>query len=517
MSQYKTALVSVADKTGIEIFCKKLIEAGVNIIATGGTYRFLADNGIECGKIEDITGFPDLFDGRVKTLHPWIMGGILADRHKQPHLKAAEEHRISLIDIVVVNLYPFEEIVNKEGITHSDAIENIDIGGITLIRAAAKNHETVYVVTDPADYDAVIDELNSNRDTDELRRKLAEKAFNRTAHYDSLISAYFRSVNGLPDEFPELLPSGYRKSQNLRYGENPHQKAALYKNGYFNGVSLAKAILHSGREISYNNLNDLEAVLEMILDFEEPFAVIVKHTNPCGAAVAENLAQAYSDALACDEMSAFGGIVGVNRIVDMETAKRIHDTFFLECILAPGYEPEALELLTRKKNRRIISCGDLRLHDYESGWTTKPIMGGQLVQSRDRFIPDSFDFETATKSEPTEEQLKSLSFAMKIVKHIKSNAIVIVNGTKTVGVGAGQTSRVDSAMIAVRKAGERAMDAVAASDAFFPMPDGLETLAKAGVTAVIQPGGSKRDPEVIEAANNHKIAMIFTGRRHFKH
>ncbi len=517
MSQHKTALVSVADKTGIDIFCRKLIDAGISIIATGGTYKFLTDNGIECSKIEDITGFPDLFDGRVKTIHPSIMGGILTDRQKQSHLKTAEERRIPLIDIVAVNLYPFEETVNREGISHSDAIENIDIGGITLIRAAAKNHESVYIVTDPADYDAVIDELKGERDTGELRRKLAEKAFNHTAYYDSLISAYFRSVNGLPDEFPVLLPSGYRKSQNLRYGENPHQKAALYKSGFFKGVSLAKATLHSGREVSYNNLNDLEAVLEMILDFKEPFAVIVKHTNPCGAAAADNTAQAYSDALACDEMSAFGGIVGVNRIVDLETAERIHKTFFLECILAPGYEPEALELLTRKKNRRIISCGELKLLVHESSWIAKPIMGGQLVQSRDRFSAERFDFKTVTQLEPTEEQLKSLSFGMRIVKHIKSNAIAIVNGAKTVGVGAGQTSRVDSAMIAVRKAGERAKNAVAASDAFFPMPDGLETLAQAGVKAVVQPGGSKKDPEVIEAANKHQLAMVFTGERHFKH
>ncbi|MCP4632562.1 MAG: bifunctional phosphoribosylaminoimidazolecarboxamide formyltransferase/IMP cyclohydrolase [candidate division Zixibacteria bacterium] len=513
------ALFSVADKTGIDSFAKSLVEIGIKIIATGGTSKYLRDNGIESIKVEDITGFPHLFEGRVKTLHPNIFGGILADRTKGEHLKTASENKIPLIDIVVVNLYPFEETASKTDVSEDDAIENIDIGGVALIRAAAKNFHSVYVVTDTDDYSNVSAFLQNNDSENSLvfRRRLAEKAFVHTSNYDSVISGYLKGANGLPDEYPELMTFGFRKHQELRYGENPHQKATLYRNSIHKGVSLTNATIHSGKELSFNNIYDLESVLAILLDFDEPFAVVVKHTNPCGAASADTLAQAYTDALECDEMSAFGGIVGLNRVVDMETAQKIHKTFFLECIIAPGYEPDALELLVKKKNRRIVSVGDLQTFDHESRWEGRFVTGGLLVQSRDKFKEGGFDLITVTAQQPDDEQLKSLIFAMKIVKHIKSNAIVICSGTKTVGVGAGQTSRVDSAMIAVRKAGDKAKGAVSASDAFFPMPDGLETLTNAGVIAVIQPGGSKKDNEVIEAANNAGISMVFTGERHFKH
>jgi len=362
-----------------------------------------------------------------------------------------------------------------------------------------------------------LDDLKNEKDSLELRRRLAEKAFTHTACYDSIIAAYFRSQNGLPEGFPQLLRGGFRKMSDLRYGENPHQKAALYRAGFYRGVSLANSTVHSGKEISYNNINDLEAVLGMLLDFDEPFAVVVKHTNPCGAACADTLSKAYADAFACDEKSAYGGIVGLNQTVDLETARLIHDTYFLECIIAPGYEPAALELLVKKKNRRIISCGKLTINQFESGWESRHIMGGMLLQSRDLFDRGGFNYQYVTECKPSDKQLQSLGFAMKIVKHTKSNAIVIADGTKTVGIGAGQTSRIDSALIATLKAGERAQGEVAASDAFFPMPDGLETLALAGVKAVVQPGGSKKDPEVIETANRHGISMVFTGERHFKH
>jgi phosphoribosylaminoimidazolecarboxamide formyltransferase/IMP cyclohydrolase len=515
----RTALMSVADKTGVETFAGHLREMGVRIVSSGGTSKYLKDKGIDNIDIESLTGLPQMFDGRVKTLHPVVFGGILADREKESHLKTAAEHNIDMIDIVVVNLYPFESTVSGSDIDEKTAIENIDIGGVALIRAAAKNFRSVYIITDPSDYGKVIESLKNPGDNDsiELRRYLAEKAFRHTAYYDSLIGAYFRSGMKSDSAFPGETVFGFRKISDLRYGENPHQKAALYRNSLHRGVSLANSTLHSGKELSFNNIYDLEAVLTMLLDFPDPFAVIVKHTNPCGAACGGSIAEAYADALACDEMSAFGGIAGVNRVVDRQTAESIHNTFFLECVIAPGYEDNVLDLLKKKKNRRILSCGELKSYENEIGREARMIMGGMLMQSRDRFGEPGPNMNVVTNVRPTARQTESLSFAMRICRHIKSNAIVIVDGRKTVGIGAGQVSRVDSSIIAVRKAGDRADGAVAASDAFFPMPDGLETLARAGVRAVIQPGGSKKDPEVIAAADNMGIAMVFTGERHFKH
>ncbi len=515
----KTALFSVSDKSEIEDFARDLITKGFTIIATKGTAEYLKHCKIKCHSIKEITGFSDLFDGRVKTLHPKLMGGILADRDKEEHLSEAARNDIPLIDIVVINLYPFEETITKSDTDEATAIENIDIGGITLLRAAAKNFHSVYVITDPRDYQLVIKDLDEENDsnTKTLRRKLAQKAFTLSAYYDSIIADYFQSKNEAPKEFPSIIPGGFRKIKDIRYGENPHQKASLYERSYYRGVSIPKSVIHSGRELSYNNINDLDAVIGMLLDFDEPFAVVVKHTTPCGAATAQSLRVAYEDALASDEMSAFGGIVGLNRKVDFQTAETIHKTFFLECIIAPGYEPEALNLLMKKKNRRIISCGDLKTYDYESLWQQKSIAGGILLQDRDSFSINGFKFDIVTETAPSEKQLHSLSFAMKIVKHIKSNAVVIVDGTKTVGIGGGQTSRVDASLIAIRKAGDKIRGAVAASDAFFPMSDGLEVLAKAGIKAVVQPGGSKRDSEVIEVANRYGIAMVFCGERHFRH
>jgi phosphoribosylaminoimidazolecarboxamide formyltransferase / IMP cyclohydrolase len=511
----KRALISVFDKDGLLELAKGLREYGIEILSTGGTMKALKDAGIPVTSVSDVTGFPEILDGRVKTLHPKIHGGILARRDVPEHLAAIAKHGIEPIDLVVVNLYPFEKVAAKAGITDEEVIENIDIGGPSMLRSAAKNFQGVTVVTSPADYQGLLDELRNNAGatTIEFRLRMSQAAFARTAAYDAAIAAWFERGVG---ELPRSLNLSFRKISSLRYGENPHQKAALYEAPGFAYTSLPKGRLLSGKELSFNNIWDLEAGLMMALDFEEPFAAVIKHTNPCGAAVAETLAEAYRKALEADPVSAYGSVIALNRQVDIETAKLLHETPFVECILAPDFTADSLELLSKKKNRRLLEVGALA-RESETSLKYRPITGGTLAQTPDRYDVKREDLQVVTKIVPSEAQIAELLFAFKIVKHIKSNAIVICQDRTAVGVGPGQTSRIESSLIAIRKAGERAKGAVAGSDAFFPMPDGLEVLAEAGVTAVIQPGGSKQDPDVIEAADRLGVAMVLTGVRHFLH
>lgn len=517
----KRALLSVSDKRGITDLAKVLSKLKVEIISTGGTQAELKKAGIKSVSISSFTGFPEILGGRVKTLHPKVFGGILAQRQDEQHKKEMGDQDIKPIDLIVVNLYPFEETINKAKVTPEEAIENIDIGGPSMIRAAAKNFESVAVVVNPDRYEKLIKELEENEGSLSLstRLELAKDVFQYTAHYDAIIANYFNTL--LPpeeDEFPHYLNLSFEKIQSLRYGENPHQKASFYKSTIFKGASITRCEILSGKELSYNNINDLDAALAMVVDFpEKPFAVLLKHTNPCGAACADTLACAYEDALACDPVSAFGCIIGLNKVVDLETAKKIDETFFVECVVAPGYEPEALELLKKKKNRRFLACPDLLKPKTDKATEVKIIKGGALVQTPDDYQIKESDLKVVTEVVPTPQQIKSLLFAWKMVKHVKSNAILLAQGEKTVGIGAGQMSRVDSSIIAARKAGEKAKGSVLASDAFFPMRDGVDVAAEAGVVAIIQPGGSKGDPEAIKAANEHKIAMVFTGIRHFRH
>ncbi len=517
----KRALLSVSDKSGIIELARVLSKLGVEIVSTGGTQAELKKAGIKSISISSFTGFPEILDGRVKTLHPKVFGGILARRGEEQHKKEMGEQDIKCIDLVVVNLYPFEGTVKKADVTQEEVIENIDIGGPSMIRAAAKNFESVAVAVNPKRYDRIIKELEENDGSLGLstRLKLAQEVFQHTAHYDAMIANYFNALSSPEeDEFPDYLNLSFEKIQSLRYGENPHQSASFYKDTIFKGPSIPGCDILSGKELSYNNINDLEAALAMLEDFsEKPFAVLLKHTNPCGAACADTLAQAYEDGLACDPVSAFGCIIGLNRVVDLEAAKKIHETFFVECVLAPGYETEALELLKKKKNRRFLACPELLESENSKVNEVKIIKGGALVQTPDHHQIKESDLRVVTEVSPSPEQIKSLLFAWRMVKYVKSNAILLAQGERTVGIGAGQMSRVDSSIIAARKAGEKAKGSVLASDAFFPMRDGVDAAAQAGVSAIIQPGGSKGDPEVIKAANEHKIAMVFTGIRHFRH
>ena len=511
----KRALLAVYDKSGLVELARKLREYEIELISTGGTMKALRAEGIDVKSVSDITGFPEILDGRVKTLHPKVHGGILARRDKGDHLSQLGLHNITPIDLVIVNLYPFETVTAKDDVTEEEALENIDIGGPAMIRSAAKNHPSVCVITSPADYDLLLEELDSNSGmtTPEFRHKMARTAFSRTAAYDSAITAWF---GGTSDDFPAALNQSYQLKSSLRYGENPHQLAALYVIPGYRYSSAATGELLSGKELSFNNIWDLEAALQMALDFDEPFAAVIKHTNPCGAAIGESLAKAYEKALASDPVSAFGSVIALNKRVDMETAKLLHETPFVECILAPGFDNDSLELLRSKKNRRLLNIGTIK-RPGSNEFETRSIAGGILCQTPDRRELSKDDLRVVTRTSPTDEQISELLFANKIVKHVKSNAIVICKDHATVGVGPGQTSRVESSIIAIRKAGDRVKGAVAASDAFFPMPDGLEVLAEAGVTAVIQPGGSKKDPDVIAAADRFDIAMVLTDVRHFKH
>ena len=506
----KRALISVSKKDGIVVFAKKLNELGYEIISTGGTYNILKENDVNVVKVSDITGFPEIMDGRVKTLHPKIHGGILAIRENEEHLKALKENNIEPIDIVVINLYPFKETIKKENVTLEEAIENIDIGGPSMIRAAAKNYKYVTVLVDPADYNIVIDEIKEYSKTSyNTRFYLATKAFGHTAYYDSMIHSYFIDKNNI--HFPETITFAYEKIQDLRYGENPHQKAAFYKNplkAY--GISDCEQ-LH-GKELSFNNINDANAAIEILREFKEPAAVAVKHTNPCGVACSNNIYDAYIKVYESDPVSIFGGIVAFNRKLDVNTANELVK-IFLEIVIAPDFDEEALEVLRKKKNLRILKLKDETYEEID----IKKVEGGILVQEKD--IIDLYEdkLKVVTEKAPTKEQFKDLVFAFKVVKHVKSNAIVLAKDNATVGIGVGQVNRIWATEQAIKQAGDRAKGCVLASDAFFPFPDVVEAAAKAKIEAIIQPGGSQNDNLSIEAADKYNIAMIFTGIRHFKH
>lgn len=512
----KRALVSVSDKTGIVDFCRELSQLGVEIISTGGTKNLLSKEGVPVIGISDVTGFPEILDGRVKTLHPVVHSGLLAVRDSEEHQAQMKELGLDYIDLVVVNLYPFQETIAKPDVTYEDAIENIDIGGPTMLRSAAKNHAFVSVVVDAADYGAVLEEVRANGDTTlETRKRLAAKVFRHTAAYDALISDYLSKVTG--DPLPERFTVTYEKIQDLRYGENPHQKAAFYRKPLAAADTLTNAEQLHGKELSYNNINDANAALQIVKEFDEPAVVAVKHMNPCGVGVGSSVLEAYRKAYEADPVSIFGGIVAANRIIDADTAMLLKE-IFLEIILAPGFTEEALEILTKKKNIRLLKLGGLELGASRSSqFVVTSIDGGMVVQESDVHTLSESDLTVVTDRKPTEAELKQLLFGWKVVKHVKSNAILLAKDDMTVGVGAGQMNRVGAAKIAIEQAGEQAKGSVLASDAFFPMGDTVEAAAQAGITAVIQPGGSVKDEESIKVANQYGIAMVFTGVRHFKH
>jgi phosphoribosylaminoimidazolecarboxamide formyltransferase/IMP cyclohydrolase len=518
----KRALVSVSDKTGIVDFCRELSSMGVKIFSTGGTLKSLQDAGIDAASISTITGFPEIMDGRVKTLHPKIHGGLLAVRENPEHQKAARDNGIEFIDLVAVNLYPFEATVAKPDVTFEDAIENIDIGGPSMLRSAAKNNESVTVITDAADYATVLAEMKANggATTRATRLNLAAKVFALTSKYDTAIATYMATAAGIAREASATMTVKLERELDMRYGENPHQNAGFYKMNDGEGTRSFADIfdkLH-GKELSYNNMLDIAAATGIIEEFrgEAPSVVIVKHTNPCGVAQAPTLAEAYRRAFSTDTQAPFGGIIAFNRPLDMETATVVNE-IFTEILIAPAFEDGVLEMLMKKKDRRLVLQKKAL---PKGGWEFKSTPFGMLVQDRDSKIVAKEDLKVVTKRQPTEEELADLMFAWKICKHIKSNTILYVKNRQTFGVGAGQMSRVDSSKIARWKASEVGLDlkgSVVASDAFFPFADGLLAAAEAGVTAVIQPGGSIRDNEVIEAADDNNLAMVFTGMRHFKH
>jgi phosphoribosylaminoimidazolecarboxamide formyltransferase / IMP cyclohydrolase len=513
----RRALISVSDKSGLGDLVKALNKFGVEIISTGGTAKMIRDLGVPAKDVSEYTGFSEMLDGRVKTLHPKVHAGLLALREDKEHMETVKKHGIGLIDMVVVNLYPFEKTVAKDGVKFEEAIENIDIGGPSMLRSAAKNYKSVCVLCDPSDYNRVIEEMEKSSGCipEPLLAELGKKVFARTSAYDAAIYNY---LSAREEVFPSNLTLSFTKLQDLRYGENPHQKAAFYKDGSSDGFGVAGAVQLHGKELSFNNIIDLNAALEIVKEFEEPAAVIIKHTNPCGTAAAKTSAEAYVDALDCDRLSAFGSIVGFNRNVDKALADTIlKEADFVECIIAPSYEPKALEALKVKKNLRLIEIKSLAAGTTECRHDMKKITGGILVQEKDAAFTKESDLKVVTKIKPTKDQVRSMLFGFIVAKHVKSNAIVISQGTKTVGVGAGQMSRVDSVKIAAEKAGSRAKGATLASDAFFPKEDGIEEAAAAGVKAIIQPGGSIRDKEVIAMADKLGIAMVFTGVRHFKH
>lgn len=509
----RRALISVSDKTGIIELAEGLAKAGVEIISTGGTKTLLENKGVPVIGISEVTGFPEILDGRVKTLHPAVHSGLLAVRDSEEHQAAMKELGLDYIDLVVVNLYPFAETIAKPNVSYEDAIENIDIGGPTMLRSAAKNHAFVTVVVDAADYATVLEEIQADQDTTlATRKRLAAKVFRHTAAYDSLISQYLSVQVG--EEYPEKFTVTYEKVQDLRYGENPHQTAAFYKKPLAAGSSVTTAEQLHGKELSYNNINDANAAMQIVKEFTEPAVVAVKHMNPCGVGIGENIFDAYTKAYEADPTSIFGGIVAANREIDGATAAKLNE-IFLEIVLAPGYSEEALTILKQKKNIRLLQTAPEAVGAIERFVTS--VEGGALVQDSDRRQLSADDIKVVTDRQPTEEEMKQLLFAWKVVKHVKSNAIVLAKNNMTIGVGAGQMNRVGAAKIAIEQAGDLAVGGVLASDAFFPMSDTLELAAAAGITAIVQPGGSIKDEDSIRVANEKGIAMIFTGVRHFKH
>ncbi|EOB3574597.1 bifunctional phosphoribosylaminoimidazolecarboxamide formyltransferase/IMP cyclohydrolase [Vibrio vulnificus] len=523
----RRALISVSDKTGIVEFAQALAERGVDILSTGGTARLLAEQGIAVTEVSDYTGFPEMMDGRVKTLHPKVHGGVLGRRGQDDEVMA--KHGINPIDMVVVNLYPFAETVAKEGCTLADAVENIDIGGPTMVRSAAKNHRDVTIVVNASDYHRVITEMDANDKslTLETRFDLAIAAFEHTAAYDGMIANYFGTMvpsygeNKEGDEeskFPRTFNQQFIKKQDMRYGENSHQAAAFYVEANPQEASVATARQIQGKALSYNNIADTDAALECVKEFNEPACVIVKHANPCGVALGKNILEAYNRAYQTDPTSAFGGIIAFNQELDAETATAIVERQFVEVIIAPSVSAEAIEVVAAKKNVRLLECGEWTTKT--TGFDVKRVNGGLLVQDRDQGMVSLDDLKVVSKRQPTEEELKDALFCWKVAKYVKSNAIVYSKGDMTIGVGAGQMSRVYSAKIAGIKAADEGLQVegcVMASDAFFPFRDGIDAAAEAGIKCVIQPGGSMRDDEVIAAADEHGMAMIFTSMRHFRH
>ncbi|HHX8566137.1 bifunctional phosphoribosylaminoimidazolecarboxamide formyltransferase/IMP cyclohydrolase [Vibrio sp. RM-44-3] len=523
----RRALISVSDKTGIVEFAQALAERGVDILSTGGTARLLAEQGIAVTEVSDYTGFPEMMDGRVKTLHPKVHGGVLGRRGQDDDVMA--KHDINPIDMVVVNLYPFAETVAKEGCTLADAVENIDIGGPTMVRSAAKNHKDVTIVVNAHDYDRVIAEMDANEKslTLETRFDLAIAAFEHTAAYDGMIANYFGTMvpsygeNKEGDEeskFPRTFNQQFEKKQDMRYGENSHQAAAFYVEANPQEASVSTARQIQGKALSYNNIADTDAALECVKEFNEPACVIVKHANPCGVALGKDILEAYNRAYQTDPTSAFGGIIAFNQELDAKTASAIVERQFVEVIIAPSVSAEAIEIVAAKKNVRLLECG--KWSTKTTGFDVKRVNGGLLVQDRDQGMVSLDDLKVVSKRQPTEEELKDALFCWKVAKYVKSNAIVYAKGDMTIGVGAGQMSRVYSAKIAGIKAADEGLEvagSVMASDAFFPFRDGIDAAAEAGIKCVIQPGGSMRDDEVIAAADEHGMAMIFTGMRHFRH
>ncbi|UCH11970.1 MAG: bifunctional phosphoribosylaminoimidazolecarboxamide formyltransferase/IMP cyclohydrolase [Candidatus Omnitrophota bacterium] len=583
MVKIKRALISVYDKTGLTEFVKGLKELGVEIISTGGTAEFITSQGIEARSISDLTGFPEILNGRVKTLHPKVHGALLSLRESHAHMAEARTHGIEMIDMVVVNLYPFQEAVTKLGVKIEEVLENIDIGGPSLLRSAAKNYRSVAVISNPSRYGPVLEEMKTHRAliSDQTLSVLAVEAFKLTSEYDKSINAYLGSKilhpsqeekeaekaeeikpvqeihkEETPQEIPlpekakpeqakpeqahpeqakfpegaqpEITPEGaitipsifnisLKKIEDLRYGENPHQRASFYKDENSKESSVPCARQLHGRQLSFCNIMDMDAALEVVKEFDKPAASIIKHTNPCGAAVSETLTKAYTDALECDRISAYGSIVGLNRTVDINTAEAILSSGFVECIIAPGYDDAALERLKIKQNMRILEIPSFSKKRETLEYSMRKVTGGMLIQDRDLKSLDRTQLRIVTKKKPSAEEVDSLLFAWKIVKHLRSNAIVLAKDTRTVGIGTGQMSRVDSVHIATYKAGKVARGSVLASDAFFPKTDAIEIAARAGVTAIIQPGGSKADEEIIRTTDRRGLAMVFTGMRHFRH
>ena len=513
------ALISVSDKTGLEDFARALSERNIALLSTGGTYRALQSAGIPVTEVSEYTGFPEMMDGRVKTLHPKVHGGILGRRGQDDQVMA--DNDIQRIDLVVVNLYPFEQTVAKPDCSLEDAIENIDIGGPTMVRAAAKNHAHVGIVTNPSDYSRVLEELASHDGalSDAFRFDLAIAAFEHTAAYDSAIANYFgRLVDGGNDPFPRTFNLNFRKAQDMRYGENPHQRSAFYVERGDKEASISTATQLQGKALSYNNIADTDAALECVKSFDDPACVIVKHANPCGVAVSDSILKAYELAFATDTESAFGGIIAFNRELDAQTAKAIVDRQFVEVIIAPSVSAEALAVTEAKKNVRVLSCGQWQAN--QAAFDYKRVNGGLLVQDRDLGMVSQEQLQVVTQRVPTDVELQDMLFTWKVAKFVKSNAIVYGKARQTIGVGAGQMSRVNSARIAAIKAEHAGLEvkgAVMASDAFFPFRDGIDNAAAVGISCVIQPGGSIRDEEVIAAADEHGMAMVFTGMRHFRH
>lgn len=512
----RRALISVSDKTGIIELSRELEKMGIGIISTGGTAKTLADAGLKVINVSDITGFPECLDGRVKTLHPKVHGGLLAIRNNPEHMKQIQELGIEPIDMVVINLYPFKKTILRENVELGEAIENIDIGGPTMLRAAAKNYQDVVVIVDPSDYNVILEELKSTGGVSiKTKFRLAYKVFEHTSHYDTLIAKYLRDQLG-EEFFPDTLSLTFEKAQDMRYGENPHQKAVFYKEVGANTGCLTSAKQLHGKELSYNNINDANGALDLLKEFDEPTVVAVKHANPCGVASAKDIYNAYLGAYDADPVSIFGGILAANREIDARTAAEINK-IFIEIIIAPSYTDEAIQILTQKKNIRILQLDNISARLPAGTYDMKKVAGGLLVQGYNNELLDRQQLKCVTEKEPTAEQLEELIFAMKVVKHTKSNGIVLAKGTQTIGVGPGQTNRIMAAKIAIEYGKGKTDGAVMASDAFFPFPDCVEAAAAAGIKAIIQPGGSNNDQQSIDACNKYGIAMVFTGMRHFKH